>query len=634
AFEIVHDVREALRKFVDEQMSPGDLVAIIRTGAGIGALQQFTGDKRLLYAAIERVRYNLNSRSGVSTFLPADEVPVVNTARGSDNRLDEVIASVRGGQRSDETNPVAGVNEFREVNSFREEIFAVGTLGALNFVVRGMRELPGRKAVILFSDGFRLYEPNSNNPLGSDYFRVRENMRRLIDLSNRSSVVFYTIDARGVAVTFPTAGDNLSGAITSGDRNAANAGDETYREFGDRIGGLNESRRSDLYAKQEGLSYLAQETGGIFIRNTNDISGATQRAIDDSKSYYLLGYRPDDGTFSGDPNRFHSITVKVRRPGLRVRSRTGFYGVTNSDARPVRTTPTQQLVAALASPFASAGIRLRMNSLFGYDTQKGAFAQSLIYIDSHDINFLPDTNGQMRAAIDIMAVTFGDDGRVIDQSIRAYTIRVFPEQLQRNIEAGLIYIITLPIKKPGAYQLRIAVRDKDTQRVGSANQFIEVPNVKKGNLTLSGVTVRGVDGANAQRMNVGQVNGALPGTADGAAPVSDYGANTAVRRFRRGMTLEYAYYIYNARTQKTVNRPQLATQMRLFRDGQQVYAGPVRSFDGGGQTDLKQLIGGGRLQLGKELQPGEYILQVLVTDEHASGRNRTTSQWADFEIVK
>ena len=58
AFDSVARVRGALKKFVDEQMQPGDLVAIVRTGAGMGALQQFTADKRVLYAAIDWVRFN------------------------------------------------------------------------------------------------------------------------------------------------------------------------------------------------------------------------------------------------------------------------------------------------------------------------------------------------------------------------------------------------------------------------------------------------------------------------------------------------------------------------------------------------------------------------------------------------
>src|SRR5258708_11478989 len=70
SFESTHFVQRALKKFVDEQMQPGDLVAIIRTGGGMGALQQFTTDKRQLYAAIERVKWNALGRGGVSAFAP------------------------------------------------------------------------------------------------------------------------------------------------------------------------------------------------------------------------------------------------------------------------------------------------------------------------------------------------------------------------------------------------------------------------------------------------------------------------------------------------------------------------------------------------------------------------------------
>ncbi|HYX43019.1 MAG TPA: VWA domain-containing protein, partial [Pyrinomonadaceae bacterium] len=68
SFESMHFVRNALRRFVDEQMQPNDLVAIIRTGAGVGALQQFTTDKQLLYAAIDRVKWNAYGRGGIRAF--------------------------------------------------------------------------------------------------------------------------------------------------------------------------------------------------------------------------------------------------------------------------------------------------------------------------------------------------------------------------------------------------------------------------------------------------------------------------------------------------------------------------------------------------------------------------------------
>src|ERR1041385_8168821 len=74
SFESIAQVRNSLKKFVDRDMQPGDLVAVMRTGAGMGALQQFTSDKRILYAAIDKVKYNSFGRVGISTFAPMQAV--------------------------------------------------------------------------------------------------------------------------------------------------------------------------------------------------------------------------------------------------------------------------------------------------------------------------------------------------------------------------------------------------------------------------------------------------------------------------------------------------------------------------------------------------------------------------------
>ena len=78
SFESTYFTRRALKKFVDEQMQPGDLVAIIRTSGGIGALQQFTADKRQLYAAIDRVKWFVNGRASIGAFAPMECCAMVN----------------------------------------------------------------------------------------------------------------------------------------------------------------------------------------------------------------------------------------------------------------------------------------------------------------------------------------------------------------------------------------------------------------------------------------------------------------------------------------------------------------------------------------------------------------------------
>jgi len=184
----------------------------------------------------------------------------------------------------------------------------------------------------------------------------------------------------------------------------------------------------------------------------------------------------------------------------------------------------------------------------------------------------------------------------------------------------------VPVKKPGAYQLRMSLRDSATDKIGSASQFIEVPDVKKDRLALSGLILRGY----ASRTTTGADN---PSADQEGIDKGSAEASPAVRRFHTGMYLNYAFFIYNARSEKGA-APQLKTQVILFRDGKPVFTGnqiPMRSTN---QPDLKRLVGGGILQLGSDLTPGDYALQVTVTDALADKKHQTASQWMDFSIVK
>ncbi len=114
SFESAYQTRRALKKFVDEQMQDGDLAAIIRTGAGIGALQQFTADKRILYAAIEKVKWNPMGNGGISAFAPIGAEPDTSLqSEGETDSADETISTGAG----------------QSLEDFRSSVFATGTLG-------------------------------------------------------------------------------------------------------------------------------------------------------------------------------------------------------------------------------------------------------------------------------------------------------------------------------------------------------------------------------------------------------------------------------------------------------------------------------------------------------------------------
>jgi VWFA-related protein len=605
SFESTAYVRQSLKKFVDQQVQPGDLVAIIRSAGGMGALQQFTSDKQQLYAAVERVKWNPQGSGGISAFAPIDRSGMEQNLIGDSN-----------------LSPASSADD--QVNQFKEEIFSVGTLGALNYVVKGMREMPGRKSILLVSDGIKIFNQDDT----SRTTRVLDALRRLTDLANRASVVIYTMDARGLQTLGLTAADSVGGLSP------------------DQIETEMQNRRNSFFESQNGLNYLAEQTGGIPIRNTNDLARGMKRVLDDQSGYYLIGYRPDESTFDRvkGRTRFHKISIKVTRPGLRVRSRSGFYGVTDEEARTTHRTPAQQMLSALSSPFASGGVHLRLTSLYANDPKAGSFMRSLLHIDLRDLTFTDEPDGWHKSVFDVIAITFGDNGTIVGQAVsKTQTIRLRGDTYKSLLNSGLVYVLTFPVKKAGAYQLRTALRDEASERIGSASQFIQVPDINKNRLALSGLVLNGINPSakpQSQEKEAAANNGAQP-SPSAAAKSTEEGvsetdplAGPAVRKFKSGMLMQYGYVIYNAQVDKATGRPQLQTQMRLFRDGQQIFAGRAQSFDPGNQPDLKRLTAGGALKLGTDLTPGEYVLQIVVTDSLAKDKNRAATQWIDFEIVR
>jgi hypothetical protein len=246
----------------------------------------------------------------------------------------------------------------------------------------------------------------------------------------------------------------------------------------------------------------------------------------------------------------------------------------------------------------------------------------MLHIDAQDLTFKDGPNGTHEAVFDILAMTFGSNGDAVDYVGRTFTASLPDEAYQRALRQGLVYNVTIPMKQAGAYQFRISLRDAGSNRIGSASQFIEVPDLSKNHLTLSGVVLSSTPISSA--------------TAAGskAADQNNTEASPAVRRFKQGTQLEYGYLIYNAQLDKTTQRPSLTTQVRMFRDGQQVFSGGERPFDPKNQTDLTRLVASGGLILGTDLIPGEYVLQLIVTDPLADKKYRVATQWMDFEILK
>ncbi len=591
SFESMHFVRRALKKFVDEQMLPNDLVAIIRTGGGVGALQQFTSDKRQLHAAIEKIRWNPLGRAGVSAFGAIEPTPLEEAQANGADVSDEDIQA--------EKDSITAFNEFRE------DLFSVGTLGAINFVVKGMDELPGRKAIMLFSDGFSICTETDMRNDPDRCTRMRDSIKQLTDLCNRAAVNIYSIDSRGLQTL----------GVTAADRLAANP--QAYQQ-------ALSSRSAENLDKQEGLAFLANETGGRAFFNNNDFNRSLEKALDEQKGYYLLAYQPDTDTFDPKTRRFNKLTVKVNRSGTEVRYRSGFFGIADKKVeKPTQQTPNQQIQTALTSPFAVNGINLRLNTLFGFDPNTGSFTNSLLHVNAADLQFSDAPEGKKRASFDVLAVSFGENGNPIDAISKNYVLTVGDELYKKLIKDGFVYQFLFPIKKAGAFQMRVAIRDVTSTKVGSAHQFVEAPDLKKGRLTVSGIVL--------EIMTEKQWS-ELATETNSQRRETDPMQDTSLRRFRRGTILRYALEIYNAKLDQT-RKPDLTTRVRVFRDGKLVFDGRPNPLSLEGQTDFRRLNFVGALTLGSEMSVGDYVLQIIAIDNSAKKKNKLTTQWIQFELV-
>jgi VWFA-related protein len=409
SFESTARVHQALKHYVDHELQPGDLVAILRTGAGVGALQQFTTDRRLLYAAIDRVRFNTMGLGTIGAFAPL----------ASSNSLTGVNLAAASG--------TGGMSDFEQE---RRQIFTAGTLGAVRYVVDGLRELPGRKVLVLFSENTQLFyrgEPSQ---------RVQDALRQLVDAANRSAVVIYAIDPGGLRYYGLTAAD------------------DTALSDPQSLTTLSMSRSMEEYDSREGMSILAHATGGLFLKNTNDLNGALQRAMEDSAGYYLIGYKPDASTFiHTGPPRFHSLKVRLKRPGLRVRSRSGFFGV--SDSGPVAApagSPREQMLQALASPFSSGEVHVRLTTLFKEVEKVEPVLDAMLYIDARELQFVPQADGTRKATFEAVAVTFDENGTPVESSARTFAVVAKENEFGDMAKAGIVYVLQHPAKKPGPYQ--------------------------------------------------------------------------------------------------------------------------------------------------------------------------------------
>ncbi|MBI4851539.1 MAG: VWA domain-containing protein [Acidobacteria bacterium] len=547
--DTIETVKTTLKKFVDTQMLPTDLVAVVKTGKSIGGLQQFTSNKQLLYAAIQDIKGNLSNlnRSDV------DSVPTLQ-----------------------------GIDKLSSSNNALVSFQASTT--AIKFVIEALKELPGRKSLLLLSAQFPGEEL-------AESFEATEELNSLIETANRASVVCYTSDVRSAKFLGVTAQDDLD--IISAPTTTQN---EEAAQF------LIDTKPEVVKLAQRGLRVLASSTGGTFVLGTE---AGVKTTLNSQQGYYLIGYSPKKEIFN-TKDVYHKLSVKVKKSGLVVKTRKGFYAIEDKELN--KTTPEEEILKAAISPFNTSQLNVQLTPTFTYDKTEGNLLHSIVYLNSTNLSFSGEE--EKKLSLETLIYLFDQRGNLVNQVSQKNNITIPIEAYVDLLRNGFAFSLKTPVKEAGAYQLRLVVRDINSKSLGTAGQIVFVPDVK-GTFSLSGLTLIDENNAKPQASTSQQTLLAL-----------------AKRKFNPGSVLQYSYHIYKPALDPKTKQPNLKIQTTFYKDNKKVSAnsGSLEIKD---QKNLEDILVNNKLSL-KDLKPGKYIFQVVVTDQ--ANKKRTQIQEIDFEI--
>jgi len=265
---------------------------------------------------------------------------------------------------------------------------------------------------------------------------------------NQANLAIYPVDARGLMTAFPNPNFNPA-AVARGQGPGA-------PEF--TLGGPD---RKEF----DTMNKLADRTGGRAFYNANEINQSVRLAIDESRVTYELGYYPVHNQWDG---KFHEITVRVKRPGLKVRNRRGYFAV--KDALAAESQQAELLQAAANSPLESSALALKVR----LERVAGADARTLnlrIELDTREVYLGREGNRWVGALAVLVAQTKSDGERTMSG---AQTVDLKLEQAtyDKLLREGMKLTKRIQLE-PGAEELRVVVRDTSSGATGSVYILLE-----------------------------------------------------------------------------------------------------------------------------------------------------------------
>ena len=413
------------RKFIDSQLSPADLVAVVVNASSLKVLQNFTNDPKALSQVLQKL--NIGDSASLAEL-------------GVSTSDDSTTIDVSDAFTADET-------QFNVFNTDRK-------LAAIESVGKMFRYLPEKKFLIYYSSG-----------ISTTGVENQSQIRSTIDTLNQSGMSLYAVDARGL-IALPPGGDSSQGSASGTSSYSGKAVRDQY---------------SAISNSQETLTTLALDTGGKVLQDTNDLGQVFEAVRKDSTSYYLLGYNSSNSKRDG---KFRRIRVEVNIPGAHLKCRPGYFAPA-SFTQFSKTDKERHLEDAVTTerPFSDIPFLIATNFMRANADQ--VFVPVSLKFTAADIPF-EQKRKKTQGSFDFIGQVRGAKNSVIS-AVRD-TIRIdWDPQTFQKISLGDIQYQTGFYLKPGKYDMKFLLRENQTGKLSTFEQVLDVPDFSRRGLSISSI---------------------------------------------------------------------------------------------------------------------------------------------------
>jgi VWFA-related protein len=448
-------VREGMTKYIREHISDKDSVALFAISGGLQLLQPFTRDKSKLIAAVERV-------DGLSTGAKTSEQRAINESIAAiKNQLGAASAAEinmpDGG--SDAAQAMISRRVLEQYVQMRSVLSSQQTrpvLAGLAAICEGLRTTPGKKTLVVFSQGFIA-------PQNLDW-----QVQSTIDIANRANVAIYIIDSSGLTGGTPQSGALVPSSALAGISAATSQESRIRAGAGESVFDI--TRQEGLDRQQDLLYRISGDTGGQFIKNTNDIAAGLDRIDEQIRSRYTLAYRSTDPQFDGT---FRKVKIEVRRPDAKVMARPGYYAIPATQIVPL-SPDDKKLIANFQTISAHSTLPLTWQ-LNPFRSQPGYYVVPLSFeIPPTAVEF--GKNGaRQRLQLDVLGLVRSEgDDKILSRMGGNFDVELSAKQYESIINDMIFFRQDMMLAE-GAYTIDLVVRDRLSGKISAKRASLTLP---------------------------------------------------------------------------------------------------------------------------------------------------------------